>query len=131
MLDRSEKFRYSFLAEGSDGIVAGEYAKDESGRLARLTLADRSASVRDIHAPGIPEMQGALLIDGVWVVSSSRGDKQNGDLWTGSEGGLVKREGALPPGPEDLAWWPERRQVWGATEHPGQRWVYAFDWPIS
>lgn len=131
MLDRSEKFRYSFLAEGSDGIVAGEYSPDDSGRLARLTLTDGSVSVRDIHSPGIPEMQGALLVGDYWVVSSSRGDRQNGDLWTGTKGALVRHEGALPPGPEDLAWWPERRQVWGASEHPGQRWVFAVDWPIG
>jgi hypothetical protein len=22
----------------------------------------------------------------------------------------------------------QRRQLWGVTEHPGQRWVYALDW---
>jgi hypothetical protein len=131
VLDPSEKFRYSFLAQGSSGIVAGEYFTDESGRLALVTLSDGSVSASRTHVPMIPEMQGALLIDDEWAVSSSRGDRQNGDLWTGSEDALVKHEGALPPGPEDLAWWPERRQIWGATEHPGQRWVYAVDWPLA
>jgi hypothetical protein len=130
-LEPAEKFRHSFLAEGSDGIVTGEYAKDDGGRLARLALADGTVAVRDIHSPGIPEMQGAVRIDGQWAISSSRGDRQNGDLWTGAEGALVKHEAALPPGPEDLAWWPERRQVWGTTEHPGQRWVYAVNWPAG
>jgi hypothetical protein len=130
-LDPAEKFRYSFLAEGSDDLVAGEYAKDEGGRLARLTLTSGTVAVRDVHSPGIPEMQGAVLIDGQWAVSSSRGDRRNGDLWTGSEGALVKHEAALPPGPEDLAWWPERGQLWGATEHPGQRFVYAVNWPVD
>jgi hypothetical protein len=125
----AEKFRYSFLAEGSDGIVAGEYAKGTAGRLARLAISHGAVSVSEIQSPGIPEMQGALLIDGVWAVSSSRGDRQNGDLWIGAQDALTKHAGALPPGPEDLAWWPDRRQVWGATEHPGQRWVYAIGWP--
>jgi hypothetical protein len=125
----AQRFRYSFLAEGTRGVVAGEYSTGLDGRLARLTLGADAIGVADIHSPGIPEMQGALLIDGVWVVSSSRGDRRNGDLWIGAEGALAKHEGALPPGPEDLAWFPERRQVWGATEHPGQRWVYAIDWP--
>jgi hypothetical protein len=130
MLDRAETFRYSFLAEGTEGLVAGEFAKDESGRLARLTLTEGTVAVRDLHSPGIPEMQGALLIGSQWAVSSSRGDRMNGDLWAGSAGELVKHEGALPPGPEDLAWWPERHQIWGATEHPGKRYLYAVDWPV-
>ncbi|HEY1529578.1 MAG TPA: hypothetical protein VGF80_02085 [Galbitalea sp.] len=129
MLARSEKFRYSFLGESPDEIVAGEFARDESGRLARLTLSDGAVSTLDIHSPGIPEMQGAVLVEGSWAISSSRGDRLGGDLWVGARGSLEKHEAALPPGPEDLAWWPERRQIWGATEHPGQRWVYAVDWP--
>jgi len=129
VLEPSVKFRYSFLAEGSDGIVAGEYRTDESGRLAHLTLGDDYVAAVGIHSPGVPEMQGALLIDDVWAISSSRGDRQNGDLWIGKQGALVRYEGALPPGPEDLAWCPERRQIWGASEHPGQRFIYAVELP--
>jgi hypothetical protein len=129
LLNPVEQFRYSFLAEGSDGIVAGEYRTDDRGRLARLTLGEGSVAASDIHTPGVPEMQGALLVDDLWAISSSRGDRQRGDLWTGKQGALVRHEGALPPGPEDLAWWPERRQIWGATEHPGQRFVYAVELP--
>jgi hypothetical protein len=125
-----EKFRYSFLAEGSNGIVAGEYARDDSGRLARVTLNDDGVSVTDIHSPGIPEMQGAVLVGDTWAVSSSRGDRQNGDLWVGKRGALLNHEGALPPGPEDLAWSEDRGQLWGVTEHPGRRWVFAIDWPL-
>jgi hypothetical protein len=129
LLSPAEKFRYSFLAEGSDGIVVGEYAKDDRGRLGRLVLSAGAVSVTDIHTPGIPEMQGAVLVDGEWAISSSRGDRQNGDLWVGEQGSLIRHEGALPPGPEDLAWWAERKQLWGVTEHPGQRWVFAVDRP--
>jgi hypothetical protein len=136
-----QKFRYSFLAEGTDGVVAGEYAKTDGGRLAHLTVvhggavSDGSAasvgsvSATDIHSPGIPQMQGALTVDGRWVVSSSRGDRRNGDLWVGKQGALVKHEGALPPGPEDLAWDRANSLLWGVTEHPGQRWVYSLELP--
>lgn len=127
----SEPFRFSFIAEGSHGIVTGEYTTRNSGRLAGVTVGDGVVSVGDIHSPVVPEMQGALLIDDLWAVTSGRGDKQNGDLWVGNRGALVRHEGALPPGPEDLAWWPDRHQVWGATEHPGQRFVYAVDWPVA
>lgn len=129
-LSPAEKFRYSFLADGTDGMVAGEYAKDDGGRLARLALSDDAVSVTDIHTPGVPEMQGAVFVDGKWAISSSRGDRQNGDLWVGEQGALARYEGALPPGPEDLAWSAERAQLWGVTEHPGRRWVFALDWPV-
>jgi hypothetical protein len=127
----SEKFRYSFVAEGSDGMVTGEYTTRDDGRLAGLVVGDGVVSVIDLHTPAVPEMQGAVLIDGVWAVTSSRGDKHNGDLWIGKKGALVKHEAALPPGPEDLAWWSQRQQIWGVSEHPGQRWVYAIDWPVA
>jgi hypothetical protein len=130
-LKPSEKFRYSFIAEGTHGIATGEYTTRDDGRLGGVTLSDGVVSVGDIHTPVIPEMQGAVLVDGVWAMTSSRGDRQNGDLWTGRRGALVKHEGALPPGPEDLAWWPERWQLWGASEHPGQRWVFAVGWPVD
>ena len=129
-LHPAEKFRYSFLSEGTDGIVAGGYATTEDGRLAELTVTEGAVSVRDIHTPVIPTMQGAVRVSGEWAISSSRGERQNGDLWTGKQGALVKHEGALPPRPEDLAWWPERRQLWGASEHPGRRWVFAVDWLV-
>ena len=122
-----ERFRYSFLAEGSHGYVGGEYSASGDGRLAGLKFGPSTVSATARHVPGVPEMQGAVSVDGFWAVSASRGDKRNGDLWLGEQGSLVKHEGALPPGPEDLAWWPERRQLWGVSEHPGQRWVYAVD----
>jgi hypothetical protein len=125
----AERFRYSFLAEGSGGLVGGEYSTSAEGRLASLGLSAGAVSVTGIHVPGVPEMQGAVFVDGRWAVSSSRGDRTNGDLWLGAQGELVKQQGALPPGPEDLAWWPARRQLWGVSEHPGQRWVYAVDLP--
>ncbi len=128
-LEPAEEFRYSFLANGTDGIVAGEYSRRDTGRLARLTLSEGGVSATDVHTPGIPEMQGAVIVDGRWIVSSSRGDKRGGDLWVGDQGAMVRHEGALPPGPEDLSWWPGRRQLWGVTEYPAQRWVFAVDLP--
>jgi hypothetical protein len=128
-LEPAEEFRYSFLAEGTDGIVAGEYSPSDAGRLAQLTISDVGVSATGIHTPGIAQMQGAVQVEGRWAVAASRGDKRCGDLWLGEQGALVQREGALPPGPEDVAWWPERRQLWGVTEHPAKRWVFAVELP--
>ena len=127
------KLRYSFIAlENADDpaelrLVSGEYGKKGAPRLARLRVFDASAAVDETHVPGIPEMQGAVLTDDTWFVSASRGDKLGGDLWVGTPGAMVRHEHALPPGPEDLALWPERRQLWSVTEFPGKRWVFAVD----
>ena len=77
--------------------------------------------------PGLDRMQGACVVDGTWYVTTSNGRKRNGDLWVGEPGALVRHEGVLPPGPEDLAREPHAPRLWSLTEHPGARWVYAID----
>jgi hypothetical protein len=72
-------------------------------------------------------MQGAVLHDGRWFVTASRGDKQPGDLWIGTAGHMIRHTGVLPPGPEDAAVWPERHQLWSLSEYPGRRWMFAVD----
>jgi hypothetical protein len=130
------KLRYSFIAlEGDDDpaelrLVSGEYGKKGEPRLVRLRVLDGRVAVDETHVPGIAEMQGVVLTDDTWFVNASRGDKLGGDLWVGSPGtpgGMTRHEHVLPPGPEDLAYWPERRQLWSVTEFPGKRWVYAVD----
>ena len=123
---RGERMRYSFLsleAAGHDGIdiVAGEYAPHDRGRLARVRVGDGSARVRETFVPGIPQMQGVAFHEGTWYVSASRGDTQRGDLWAGAPDRMTRHPGALPIGPEDLAVWPERRQLWSVTEYPRRR----------
>jgi hypothetical protein len=128
-----KRLRYSFIAlENADDpaelrLVSGEYSKKGSPRLARVRVTASGATVDETHVPGIPEMQGVALTGGTWFVTASRGDKLGGDLWVGAPGAMVRHEHALPPGPEDLALWPERRQLWSVTEFPGKRWVYAVD----
>ena len=128
-----EKLRYSFIAlEGDDDpaelrLVSGEYSKKGNPRLVRLRVLDGRVAVDETHVPGITEMQGVVLTDDTWFVNASRGDKLGGDLWSGTPGAMIRHEHALPPGPEDLAYWPERRQLWSVTEFPGKRWVYAVD----
>jgi hypothetical protein len=134
--------RYSFLAletvtgdstgrdpevENGLRIVAGEYGKNHFGRVARLTLAPGATVIDTTHVPDIPEMQGAVVHNGTWFINASRGDKQGGDLWVGTPGAMKRNAGVLPIGPEDIAIWPERRQMWSVTEFPGKRWVYALD----
>jgi hypothetical protein len=128
------RMRYSFLSldgaaagSGDVRLVTGEYSKDDERRLARLRLVDGRTEIDELHQPGIPQMQGAAVQDGRWFVSASQGDKTNGDLWVGDPAALVRLPDALPPGPEDLALWPERRQLWCVSEFPGKRWVFGLD----
>jgi hypothetical protein len=121
--EREERLRYSFVsAAGPSELVAGEYRTDAGGRLARLRITDDRAEVVQVLRPGVVAMQGAACRDGVWTVSASRGERA-GDLWHGPPGALERIEGALPPGPEDLAVDGTGR-IWGVSEFPRRRWLY-------
>jgi hypothetical protein len=132
-----DRMRYSFLTvetgsgarpdAASLGLVAGEYGRDDTRRLARLSQSGDQTLVEQTFWPGIIHMQGAALNDGTWYVSSSRGGTHGGDLWTGPIDALRKHDGALPPGPEALAVWPERNQLWSVSEAVGRRWIYAMN----
>lgn len=126
--DRGLRFSFLSLETGERELpdvvrlVAGEYDTGQGGRLARIELTERRATAQEELVPGIAGMQGAALHRGTWFVSSSHGTEP-GDLWTGTPADF-RRVGPLPPGPEDLAVWPERNQLWSLTEWPGKRWVF-------
>ncbi len=133
---------YSFLsldrAGDVDHLVAGEYGrKGATHRLLRYELDRTTQLLRGVEAgpaepveahDGVaPRMQGAVLVDGTWVITASAGEDVAGDLWVGRPGALHRHRGVLPTGPEDITWWPQRGQLWTLTEWPGRRWVYGID----
>lgn len=125
-IEGERTMRYSFVSLEHGGtvprLIAGEYRKGtDDARLLRLELGGGAG---ELH-PGPDRMQGACVVDGTWYVTTSNGPLRNGDLWVGKPGALVRREGVLPPGPEDLAHEPGSRRLWSVSEHPGQRWVYS------
>ena len=128
--------RYSFLslARGLGGraaLLAGEYdAGGGSRRLVVFDLDPSGALATDnagvarstVVAEGVDRMQGAVwLPDGRLVVTASDGRYRRGHLWIGPPGALRRRRSAVPVGPEDLTAWPERDELWTATEYPGHR----------
>ena len=132
----SDPLRYSFLGRETDSkattdaelkLVAGEFHHSPDRRVARLTHASDRTIIGETHLPNIAQMQGVALHDGTWYISASRGDRQGGDLWSGPIDNLRQHEGALPPGPEDLAIWPGRGELWSVSEPRGKRWIYAIE----
>ena len=72
-------------------------------------------------------MQGAVVADGTWFVTRSRGPWGRGSICAGDPDDLVEYQRALPMGPEDLTYWPSTDRLWTVSEWPGRRWVIGVD----
>jgi hypothetical protein len=139
--DGTEPMRYSFLSLGRDGgtrsLLAGEYgngrmtrriityALDGDGSLA--TDEQGTAAPTPLCVQGPTRMQGAVAVDGCLHVVTSSGMRGRGSLWVGPPDGLRRFKKVLPPGPEDITYWPSRDELWTVTEYPGRRQVLALE----
>ena len=134
-----DQLRYSFASLDRSTtpyeLVVGEYGRGrQSTRLARfeidhatslLRADDDGASVPTmLTGDGVRGMQGAAVVDGTWFVTNSHGPYALGSLWVGTPGALREHRFRLPMGPEDIAYWPQRDELWSVTEYPGRRWVF-------
>jgi hypothetical protein len=137
--DGHEKMRYSFASvdrsTSPHELVAGEYGRaGMTTRLVRYAIDPGTSLLRtgddgrcvplDLDERGVAGMQGATVVDGTWFVTTSRGRFRLGSLWVGRPGELVEHRWQLPIGPEDIAYWPSRDQLWSLSEYPGMRFVY-------
>lgn len=137
-----EELRYSFLSLDRHGdaraLLVGEYARGpQTRRLAAFDLDPATQlPVADDHGISVPSavseggverMQGAVGVGGRLHVTSSAGRRGRGDLWVGTPGAWERHPRVLPPGPEDLTYWPSRDELWTVTEYPGRRLVLALD----
>jgi hypothetical protein len=142
-------FRYSFVSvDRSDlehRLVVGEYGtRIQSQRLCRYPLDPATSTLRvdDTGSPGrrwavshdvvdgVPKMQGAVTIGATAYLSTSRGRFRRGTMCTLAADGTTRAyKATLAIGPEDLAYWPQRDQIWSVSEYPGRfprrRFVYA------
>ena len=136
----THKLRFSFASLDRSTtpheIVVGEYGRgSQTTRLARFEIDPTTSLLRAeddgrshptlLSDEGIRGMQGAAVVDGTWFVTNSHGTRTRGSLWVGEPGALVERRGVLAVGPEDIASWPQRDELWSVSEHPKQRYVYA------
>jgi hypothetical protein len=138
--DGHEQLRYSFLSLDRSTtpheLVAGEYGRDAmTTRLARYEIdpetdllraeADGSARPLLIDERGIGHMQGAVVVDGRWYLTTSAGRYRLGSVWSGVPGALRRHRFAIPVGPEDITYWPSTDELWSLSEYPGHRYVFA------
>lgn len=138
--DGVERMRYSFLSlDRSDPephLVAGEYGRgDMTRRLVRFSIdpatghlaTDEDGSSRPawFEDRGLGHMQGAVIVDGTYYVTSSRGRYLLGRIHVGRPGSFTSVPRALPVGPEDITYWPSTDRFWSLSEYPGRRFVFA------
>ena len=131
---------HSFLSLGRDTteptLLVGEYGR---GRMPRRLLTypldpnglpvadDAGVAVPTMLPDGPARMQGGVSVGGRLHVVTSNGKRGRGSLWVGAPGALHQASRVLPPGPEDITYWPSREELWTVTEYPGRRFVLAFD----
>lgn len=135
-----DRLRYSFLSLDRSAhppaILAGEYRQaGATPRFARypidpdtaLLLADDDGASHPewLDDRGVATMQGAVVAGSTYYVSVSHGPARLGSLFVGRPGAFTERRRAVPMGPEDLCWWPGRRELWSLSEFPVLRWVFA------
>jgi len=96
-------------------------------------MLDAEGRVRPVLlGEGVVQAQGAVRVRGRLYVGSSNGRFRRGSVWVADgapvdSASFARRASALPVGPEDLAYWPSRDEVWTVTEYPGRRRVMALD----
>jgi len=137
----SRPLRWSFLSlddtvSGELFLVAGEYDRHGTGaRLVRWevdaeTGLPGAAEPAEVVHIDIASMQGAVRVDGTYVVAASDGRRRRGHLWTGRAGGEWRQHHeALPVGPEDLSYDRVSGRLWTQTEYPGRRIVLSLPLP--
>lgn len=142
-VEGTEPVAHSFLSLGcgSDAgtMLVGEYGRSGiTRRMPRRMLTyplddaglpvTRDGTVTPTMLPDGPaRMQGAVLVDGLLHVVTSNGKRGRGSVWVGPPSDPRRVPNVLPPGPEDVTYWPSRDELWIPTEYPGRRYVLAYD----
>lgn len=127
-LDRTSSPRSVIVPEydaGGQGTRVVRYPLDESTAMLKPS-DDGYVHGSEAYQVDIQSMQGATSIGGKFYASSSRGANTQGSVYTFTgTSGPTAHPSALPPGPEDLSYWPSKDELWTLAEHPGKRSVLA------
>jgi hypothetical protein len=110
---------------GGTGTRVVRYPIDESTRMLKPSK-DGYVHASEAYRVDIRSMQGATAVRGKFYVSSSRGARTRGSIYTFTgNSGPTPHPHTLPPGLEDLSYWRSRDELWTLAEHPGKRSVLA------
>jgi hypothetical protein len=139
--DGAVPFRFSFVSVDRTApghqLVVGEYATGEQSRRLMTFALDESGAAGPLRVTdglavptgledGVPRTQGALIVHGRRYASVGRGVHWRGSMWTWGPGESPREHRrSLAVGPEDLSYWPQRDEIWSASEEPGRRFIYA------
>ena len=136
----SKNLRFSFVSldrsTTPDSVLVGEYDVDGEGtRLVRwnidhtdreLVATGAKATASWAYQVDIRSMQGVNSVRGKYFISRSNGKGSRGDLITWKPGqDATIHTGALPSGPEDLAYRRSTDEMWTVSEYPGDRHVFS------
>lgn len=130
--------RFSFVgldrSSSPMSLVTGQYDADAiSGTLIRWSLDESTGllaggdytTATEAWVAQQDKVQGAASRDGMWWLSCSSQSGSNGVLYAAEEGDSTGYTWVY--GPEDLAIDGPNERLWTATEHPGERYVFAVD----
>lgn len=130
----SAGMRFSFLSLDRSGdtpmLLAGEYGRGSATtRLVHYGVAELESpsgtAIGTVAGTGPIQMQGAVVVDGVYYLTVSHGSRAPGEVVVGRPGAWTRRRFRTPPGPEDLVFHPPTDRFWSVTEHPGRRWIFS------
>ena len=108
-----------------DGTRIVRFNLDEGGKLIQAD-ADGYARADWSYVTSFRSVQGATAVNGTFYAFRSNGESTKGDLITWRQGEYATiNAGALPIGPEDVSYWAQTGFLWGSTEYPGKRYVFA------
>lgn len=135
------RVRYSQLSldrsTSPDSLLVSEYDVDGPGtRMVRWNMnetdhliaedGDGYAKADWSYVVSIRGMQGAVSVNGTFYINRSNGSSTRGDVFTWVPGNYADpHNGTTPIGPEDLSYWGPKGQLWGSSEYPGKRYIYA------
>ena len=114
------------------GLIAGEYGV--GAQTTRLVAFDLPSGPRwpdqltgEIDTmPCATHTQGAVAVSGTWYLAISRGRFRRGTMEVRTpRSGSRRYVSSLVIGCEDLSYDPTRDVLWGLSEYPGRRFVYA------
>ena len=116
----------SSTATATSALVAGEYGDGSRAPTgaARFSLDGEV----ELHEPGLYRMQGIVIVDGTWYVTTSNGERRpRRPLGRGTRAPSPATATCCRPAPRTSPTTASTRRLWSLSEWPGRRRVFQID----